>query len=174
MRKSARIRRGRESRCCLLRTTYCWKARPAARQVASLRFQSTAMPVSLQKESRKASDLAGAASSSAKTGAATTRLPRIKAVSSAERARVFKVSSSFQRAMRTLLSTAVVIARAACEPKPQPPFSHGQRPGFRRRDIFKTGCLLAQGGRGCPLGLSRRATCHQGEPPARVEFRGEQ
>src|SRR5215471_5326697 len=102
-----------------------------------------------------------------------TRLPRIKAVSSAERARVFKVSSSFQRAMRTLLSIAVVIARAACEPKPQPPFSHGQCPGSRCRDIFQTGCLLAQGGRGCPLGLSRRATCHQGEPPARVEFRGE-
>ena len=40
------------------------KARPAARQVASLRFQSTAMPVSLQKESRKASDLPGAANSS--------------------------------------------------------------------------------------------------------------
>ena len=137
MRKSARIRRGPESRCCLLRATYCWKARPAARQVASLRFQSTAMPVSLQKEPRKASDLAGAASSSAKTGAATIRLPRVKAVSSAERARVFKVSSSFQRAMRTLLSIAVVIARAACEPKPQPPFSHGQCRGSRRHDIFK-------------------------------------
>src|SRR5205809_6067329 len=46
VRKSARIRRGPESRCVLRRATYCWKARPATRQVASLRFQSTAMPVS--------------------------------------------------------------------------------------------------------------------------------
>src|SRR5215472_3280339 len=173
MRKSARIRRGPESRCCLLRATYCWKARPAARQVASFRFQSTVMPVSLQKESRKDSDLEGAASSSAKTGAATTRLPRAKAVSRAERARVFKVSSSFQRAMRTLLSIAVVIVRAACEPTPQQPFSHGQYPGSRRHDIFRTGFWLAQGGRGCPLGLFRRAICPQGEPLARVEFREE-
>src|SRR5262249_2739941 len=173
MRKSARIRRGPESRCCLLRATYCWKERPAARQIASLRFQSTAMPVSLQKESKKASDLAGAASSSGKTGGATTRLPRIKAVSSADRARVFKLSSSFQRAIRTLLSIAVVIARAACEPKPQPPFSHGQCPGSRRRDIFQMGCLLAPCGRGRPPGLSRTAICHQRELLALVEFRGE-
>jgi hypothetical protein len=44
------------------------------------------------------------------------------------------------------LDSAKVIARAACEPKPQPPFSHGQCPGSRRHDIFQMGFLLGQDG----------------------------
>src|SRR6266705_536601 len=68
--------------------------------------------VSLQKESRNPSFREGAASSSAKTGAAITRLPFPSAASSAERACVFSVSSSFHSATRTFVSIAVVIARA--------------------------------------------------------------
>jgi hypothetical protein len=79
------------------------------------------------------------ARSSAKTGAAITRPPRPRASSRAERASVFRESSSFQRATRMLVSIAVVIARAVHAPIARRPFCRDQCYGSRCPDIFQKG-----------------------------------
>src|SRR6266446_3381161 len=130
--------------------------------MASFRSQSTEIPVSLQNESRKGSFRGGKARSSAKTGAAMTSLPRASAASKAERASVFRVSSSFQRATKMLESRAVVMARAGHE-------AIGGRLFCRERCreslclyIFQTGSWTGPGERG----LLRRGFRHGGNPRA--------
>jgi hypothetical protein len=46
--------------------------------------------------------------------------------------------------MRTLLSIAVLIVRAAYEPNPQPPSSHGQYQDSRCHGIFQMGSGFAR------------------------------
>src|SRR5712692_4549120 len=104
----------------------------------SLRSQSTEIPVCVQNESRKASLREGEARSSANTGAAITRRPRLKAASRAERASVFRASSSFQSPTKTLVSTAVVMARANHEAIEGHLFYREEYPAFRCREISRT------------------------------------
>src|ERR1700688_4550143 len=131
--------------------------------MVSFSCQSTEIPVSLQKASRKASCREGAASSSAKTGAAITRLPRRSAASRAERAKVFSVSSSFQSAIRMLLSIAVVIAHADGGSIAQRPSCREGCLGSRCHGIFRKDYSFALAGRELRCRPARRSIYRRGE-----------
>ena len=81
--------------------------------MVSCKSHSTTIPVSLKNEFRKVSLRSGAAMSSAKTGAPTTRPPRERAVSKADCAAALRTGSRSQSATMTLVSMAVVISPAS-------------------------------------------------------------